>query len=670
MTTAEAISRVATLRGLIEHHNQIYYGEDSSEIQDHEYDALFQELKSLEATFPTTACSFSPTSKVGTAPSSRFNKIQFSKPMLSLDNAFSDNDFLEFIGRLAGMTNIDPNKMQFSCETKIDGGSLELRYVNGVLEHGASRGSGQIGEDLTANIKTIKGIPHQLVGSYPAVLEVRGEIFCPLDAYHAYNKEREENGETPFANPRNAATGSARSKDPQDVASRPLAFYGYAPGQVSATYTGQQEFLSAIASYGIPTNPLNRTVTGVRAALDYHHEIEAARDSLNLAIDGCVIKLDSFAAQEQAGYTSHHPRWGVAIKFPAQEARTTLLDVVAEVGRTGVITPRAVLAPVVCGGVTIASSTLHNFSETSRKDLRIGDTVIIARAGDVIPSVVGPVIDLRTGSEMRITPPTTCPSCGGPVSQLPGEIASRCLNQGNCPAQAQATFEFFVGRAGMNVDGLAGKKLEQIIAAGLATTVSDLYRLTKEDLLTLDRMGDKSAENLIAAINASKTAPLQNFLVALGIKYSGNGTAKRLAARFSSIEAIMAASVDDFLAVDDIGEKTAVSLHDYFQNAGNRTMLAEMFSLGVSPAPFIKKAAGAILGGKTIVFTGTLTKFSREEAQSLAEQHGGKASGSISKKTSYLVAGPGAGSKLDKATELGVPVLTEDDFLMMITVGR
>lgn len=667
MNMTETTVRATFLRAEIARHNRLYYDDDAPEITDMEYDDLFRELKGIEASYPDVAMSSSPTQTVGYT-GSRFSKVEFDVPMLSLDNAFGDDDFIEFMGRLSGFTGLDPAKMRFSCEVKIDGGSAELRYVNGELVRGCTRGDGSFGEVITDNLKAIKGVPHRLTGDFPPLIDIRGEVFFPLAEYHRYNKEREESGDTPFANARNAATGSCRSKNPADIASRPLAFYGYTVGAVDgATFSGQEEFLSAIASYGIPVNPLNRMVVGVQAALDYYHDILSKRDRLDLAIDGVVVKLDSFADQTKAGFTSHHPRWGVAIKFPPEISKTTLLDIVPEVGRTGVITPRAVLEPVACSGVTIKSSTLHNYSEVARKGLRIGDTVLIARAGDVIPSVIGPVLEARLGHEYSIAPPTTCPSCGGRVVQLPGEIAYRCMNQLSCPAQQQASFEFFVGRDAMDISGLAGKTLEQLFAAGLLSTVADIYRLTREQLLAIDRMGEKSADNLLSSIAASKNVSLQKFLVSLGVKYSGVGTAKRLANRFGTIEAIMAASIDDLISVEDIGEKTAVAISDYFQNPGNRNLLDDLFRMGVTPAPFVKKSFGAILGGKTVVFTGSLVRMSREEANSLAEQHGGKSAGSVSKKTNLVVAGPGAGSKLDKARELNIPVISEDDFFTMIS---
>jgi len=529
----------------------------------------------------------------------------------------------------------------------------------------AGRG-GIVGEDVTGNVRTIRSLPMRLAGEkIPRLLEVRGEVFLSLAAFQQINREKEENGDPPFANPRNAAAGSLRQLDPRVTARRPLSVFCYAPGAVEgAEFGSQQEFLAAISAWGLPVNPLVRRESGIDGAVAYFNQMQAQRESLPYEIDGTVIKVDSFDLQRELGEKSRSPRWAVACKFAPRQGVTLLEDIILSVGRTGVITPVAQLRPVEISGVTVARATLHNWDEIALKDIRIGDTVLVERAGDVIPAVVRVLVEQRNGSERSLPMPEQCPECGAPVARIADEVAVRCMGLA-CPPQIRRTIIHFASRNAMDIDGLGDKFVEQLLTLGLVHSVADLYRLTKTDFMRFERMGDKLAGNLLTAIEKSKQQELGRFIFALGIRHVGERTAKSLAQAFGSLEQVERASLDELTSIRDIGVTVAQSIRTFFDNQDNIAVIRRMLEAGVEPAAEQKKVGGRFTG-KTFVFTGALSRFTRDEAQRMVEAEGGAAVGSVSKKTSFVIAGEDAGSKLTKARDLGVAVLTEDEFITMM----
>jgi len=667
MDKQTAASRIATLRTELESHNRLYYEEDRPAISDAEYDLLFRELVRLEEQFPDLVTPDSPTQRVGGAPLDKFEQVTHRIPMLSLENAFTASDIAEFDARVKRALALPAGEeITYVCEPKMDGLAVELVYENGILTVGSTRGDGFTGENVTQNLKTVKGIPLRLQCDHPPeLLEVRGEVFLPLEAFQRLNAQREENGEPPFANPRNAAAGSIRQLDPRIAAQRPLAIFCYAPGVVRGTrFATQTAFLDTIRQWGLPVNPLARRVTGVAEILAFYREMTDRRDTLPYEIDGVVVKVDSFPLQLELGEKSRSPRWAVAVKFPPRQAVTVIEDIVPSVGRTGVITPTAHLRPVEVSGVTVSRATLHNWEEMERKDIRIGDTVVIERAGDVIPAVVKVLTEKRTGSERFLPIPATCPACGSEVVKIPGEVAVRCMGL-SCPAQIRESIIHFASRNAMDMEGLGEKYIEQLLRLGLVGNVADLYTLTKDDFMKFDRMGDKLAENLLKAIEASKKRELSRFIFALGIRHVGEHTAKLLATAFGSIDNLARATEEELLSIREIGPQVARGITTFFHNEENREIIRRMIAAGVTPTVEEKKVGGRFTG-KTFVFTGTLSRFTRSEAQRMVEGEGGHAAGSVSKKTDYVVAGAEAGSKLEKARQLGVTVLTEDEFLRML----
>ncbi len=667
---SSAKERILHLRGEIERHNRLYYQDDQPELSDADYDALFRELLELERQHPELLTPDSPTQRVGSAPLTRFSQVVHQLPMLSLENALSEAEMADFDARLKRELALPlEQQLEYVCEPKMDGLAVSITYLQGELSVGATRGDGSVGEDVTQNLRTVKNLPLRLTtGEPPPLLELRGEVYLPLAAFQKMNSEREENGEAPLANPRNAAAGSIRQLDPQITARRPLAIFCYAPGHCQGVeFSSQQQFLASIASWGLPVNPLTRTVQGLAGVIDYHREMEAAREGLPYEIDGVVVKVNSFSLQQELGEKSRMPKWAIAWKFPPRRAITIIEAIVPQVGRTGVITPTAHLRPVRLSGVTVSRATLHNWPEMEKKDIRIGDTVVIERAGDVIPAVVEVVKEQRSGSEQPLPMPTNCPECGSEVVKITDEVALRCLGL-SCPAQIRESIIHFASRNAMDIDGLGVKYIEQLLRLKLVSNLADIYSLTRESFMAFERMGDKLADNLLNAIDKSKERELERFIFALGIRHVGEQTAKLLASAFGSIENLRQASVAELLTIREIGPQVAQSIHDFFRNPVNMNIIERLFAAGVKPTMGMKRLGGRFTG-RTFVFTGTLTRMNRDEAKRMVENEGGHVTGSVSKKTDYLVAGAEAGSKLEKARQLGVTLLSEDQFLQLLESG-
>lgn len=661
-------NRMKELRALLEYHNRRYYQLDAPEITDAEYDELFRELSALEERNPELLTADSPTQRVGGAPLSRFRTVTHQLPMLSLENATNDEEIrAKLDGRVKkelGLAEGAP--VSYMCEPKMDGLAIELIYEQGMLTVASTRGDGITGEDVTQNIRTLRGLPLRLSGDdIPALLEVRGEVYLSLAAFQKINADKEENGEPPFANPRNAAAGSLRQLDSKVTARRPLSFFCYAPGRVQgAEFSSQHDFLHRVAAWGVPVNPLTRLVESVDGAVAYYHEMEEQRESLPYEIDGTVVKVDSFLLQRELGQKSRSPLWAIACKFPPRQAETQLEDILLSVGRTGVITPVAQLRPVEISGVTVSRATLHNWDEIATKDIRIGDTVVVERAGDVIPAVVRVLTDKRSGTEKLSVPPERCPQCGSAAVRIEGEVALRCMGI-SCPSQIRESIKHFASRGAMDIEGLGEKFIEQLLSLGLVSSVADLYYLTRDDLMKFERMGEKLASNLLAAIENSKQRDLGRFIFALGIRHVGERTAKSLAQAFGNLENLERATFEELLSIRDIGATVAQSICTFFDNQGNLSVIRRMLDAGVQPAVQQKKIGGR-LDGKNFVFTGSLTAFSRDVARKLVEDQGGNVVGSVSRKTDYVVAGDDAGSKLNKARELGLAIVGEKEFLDLL----
>lgn len=671
MTKESEAQRIRELRSAIEYHNRLYYREDAPEITDAEYDSLLRELISLEERHPEFAAEDSPTRRVGAPPLEKFSPAPHRLPMLSLENAMTEEEIVDFDERTKRFLAIPgETELSYVCEPKMDGLAVELVYENGSFARGSTRGDGYVGEDVTLNLKTVRSIPLRLSAQEPPRLfEVRGEVYLPLKAFQRLNTERSDDGEAPFANPRNAAAGSLRQLDSRITARRPLSLFCYGPGQVEdRDFSSQSDFLDVTASWGLPVNPLIRKVSGVRGILDFYGEMIAARDSLDYEIDGVVVKIDSYDLQKELGEKSRSPRWAIAFKFPPRQAYTVVEDIVPQVGRTGAVTPVAQLRPVEVSGVMVSRATLHNWEELGKKDIRIGDTVLVERAGDVIPAVVRSLPEKRTGSERPVSAPTSCPECGSEIVKIPGEVAVRCLGL-SCPAQIRESIIHFSSRNGMDIEGLGEKYIEQLLRLGLVKDVADIFSLTREDFMRFDRMGEKLAENLLNAIENCKERELSRFVFALGIRHVGEHTARILASAFGSVENLVKASEGELLSLREIGPQVAGSIINFFHNPRNLEVVRRMTASGVRPMVEVKRVGGRFTG-RTFVFTGTLNRFSRDEARRLVEAEGGHAAGSVSGKTDFVVAGADAGSKLEKARKLGVRVMNEDEFLEMLQGDR
>jgi len=667
MPLPDPADRITELVRLLNYHAYRYYVLDAPEVSDEQYDAWYRELQDLEAEHPDLVRPDSPTQRVGAAPLEAFGTVRHGVPMLSLDNAFSPDELREFDARLKRFLDIDATAdLEYVCELKIDGLAVSLTYEHGVFVRGATRGDGTTGEDITQNLRTLRAIPLGLQGTPPMRVEMRGEAFMLKPAFERLNREREEAGEPRFANPRNAAAGSVRQLDPSITAGRKLdAFFygtGLLEGHALATHAEELDYLRGL---GLPVNDTSRLVRSIEGALAFLEEWADARHELPYETDGVVVKLNSFAQQRAVGSTSHGPRWAVAYKFPAERRETVIEDIIVQVGRTGVLTPVARMAPVSIAGSTVSSATLHNQDEIDRKGLMIGDHVIIQKAGDVIPEVVEVVKEKRSGAETPFRLPDACPVCKAPVVREEGEVAARCPNP-NCPAQIKNTIRHFASRGAMDIEGLGPAIVDQLVDRGLVRDVSDLYYLTKEQVVGLERMADKSADNLLNAIEASKARPLDRLLFGLGVRLVGATVAQTIASRFGSLDAVRSASVEELSATESIGPKIAESLADYVARADTARVLERLKGVGIDPTVERPSVTDETLAGLTFVFTGALQTMAREEAEGLVRARGGKATGSVSKKTNYVVAGEEAGSKLTKARDLGVPVLTESEFRQMI----
>ncbi len=650
------------LRREIEAHNVRYYVHDAPAISDAEYDALFRRLQDIEARYPELRSPSSPTQRVGAAAAAKFATVRHSLPMLSLDNAMSEAECREFDERVRRLLRSD-GPIDYVAEPKLDGLAVELVYAEGALTIASTRGDGITGEDVTANVKTIRSVPLRLQGApgaapLPARLEVRGEVIFPHAAFARLNEERRQAGEPPFANPRNAAAGSLRQLDSRVTATRPLAIFFHSPGLIEgAHFESHWGFLTGLRAWGLKTNPLNARVRGAQGLIDYHADIGRQRAALPYEVDGVVAKVDDLTLQRRLGEVSRSPRWAVAFKFKAQQAETRVRDIQPSVGRTGVITPVAELEPVSVGGVTIANASLHNMDEVERKDVRIGDTVVVERAGDVIPYIVRVVSERRRGDERRFRMPERCPVCGSAVVRESGAAAHRCIGL-RCPAQRRELIRHYASKHGMNIDGLGEKLVARLVDLGLVEDVSDLYRLTVEQLAALDRMGEKSAGNVVEAIQATRAPALDRLLYALGIPQVGERTARLLAERFGSLEALEEADEEALTAIRDIGAETARAIRTFFRQPQNRTALQRLRAVGMRPQAVPRPRHGGALHGKTFVLTGTLSQ-PREAVIARIEMAGGRVSGGVSKKTDYVVAGTDAGTKLEKARQLGVTVVDE-----------
>ncbi len=662
-----ATKRIAELRQVIEYHNRRYYQQDAPEISDFEYDRLMRELQDLEASFPDDDLASSPTQRVGAAPLSKFAPFNHPQPMLSLANAFSPEDIMDFDSRIKRLAGID--QIDYVAEPKLDGLAVNLIFENGAFVRGATRGDGASGEDVTQNLKTISSLPLKMKKKashpFPEFIEIRGEVYMEKLPFDKLNLRRQDEGEEPFANPRNAAAGSLRQLDPKITARRPLSIFLYGIGSAKgATFSTHQDILDALSAWGFPVNPLIQHTADISACIAYFERIGSLRPTLPYEIDGVVLKVNNLATQDLLGSVSRSPRWALACKFPAAREKTVIRDIIVQVGRIGTLTPVAVMEPVNVGGVMVSRATLHNEDEIRKKDIRIGDTVIIQRAGDVIPEVVEVDASLRTGNERLFQMPSQCPECGSDVVRPEGEVAHRCINL-SCPAQIKEHIRHFASRGAMDIEGLGEKVSAQLFDAGFIGDPADLYFLTREKLLSLDRKAEKSVQNLLDAISRSKTPTLNKFIFALGIRHVGERTARLLADRFGDINSLLQAHMDDLTAINEIGPEIAQSIVAFFAESKNKAVMDKFHKAGVFPQKKDIKA-DTPLAGKFFVFTGGLETLGRNEAKALVEARGGTVQSSVTSKTNFVVAGADPGSKLEKARSQGVSVISEADFMKLI----
>ena len=674
MPSAEIEREVESLRVSLENWNYQYYVLDQPTVPDADYDRALRRLQELEAQHPELLRPDSPTQRVGAQALSEFTQVAHEVPMLSLDNAFDAQELRDFDRRVRERLGRGNDEVEYACEPKLDGIAVSLLYRDGILQRGATRGDGFSGEDITHNVRTIPSIPLRLNGEgIPGVLEVRGEIYMPRQGFEQLNERARAAGEKTFVNPRNAAAGSLRQLDARLTAQRPLQMCCYSVGLVEEgdLPDTHAQVLDSLLRWGLRTNPESRVVRGIASCEAYYESLAQKRDGLPYDIDGIVYKVNDLAAQQRLGFVSRAPRWAIARKFPAQEEMTRLLDVEFQVGRTGAITPVARLEPVFVGGVTVSNATLHNSDEVQRLGVRIGDTVIVRRAGDVIPQVVSVVPDRRPEDAKAVQFPGRCPVCDSPVEREPGEAVMRCMGGLVCAAQQKAAIKHFVSRRAMDIDGLGDKLVEQLVDEGLVLNVAGLYRVSREQLLQLERMGEKSADKLLASLENSKNTTLARFLFALGIREVGEATALSLARHFGSWEALAAATEEQLLQVDDVGPVVADHLRQFFDSVSSQEVVAQLRESGLHWPDLEPPQADQLpLAGETWVVTGKLEAMERNEAKAILQELGAKVAGSVSARTSCVVAGPGAGSKLGKATELGVEVIDEAAFIARLeTMG-
>jgi len=661
-------NQIQALRDQLNDHNYRYYVLDDPLISDSEYDQLFRELQKLEADNPNLITEDSPTHRVGAEPLSSFASWTHRMPMLSLANAMNEDELAAFDTRVK--KGLDTEKdLEYMAEPKLDGLAVELVYENGFFVNGSTRGDGITGEDITQNLKTILAIPLSLRKNgqkIPPLLEVRGEVFITKDGFKKLNRNQEKEELPPFANPRNAAAGSLRQLDSKITATRHLSIYCYEAGRIDGiSFDTHEDFLSTLKEWGFPVNPEIQKVNNAETMVAFHRNLEAKRDSLPYEIDGTVFKVNAINQRNALGIRSRSPRWAIAGKFKAQQATTLVQNIIPSVGRTGAVTPVARLEPVNVGGVVVTNATLHNQDEINRKDVRVGDTVLIQRAGDVIPEVVKVILAKRPPETKTYQLPTACPSCGQEVFRPEGEVVARCQNL-SCPAQVKGRIEHFVSKGALDIDGFGEKLVDQLVDKKLILTVDDIFKLNFDDLVNLDRMAEKSALNILSAIQNSKQTTFARFVYALGIRNVGAHLSKVLEKAFvGDIEKFMNVAAEELEAIDEVGPIVAETITKFLSNCTNTDVIESCLSLGIR-LKIIEGPKSQVLQGKTFVFTGALTQFSRNEAKEMAEADGGKVSGSVSKNTDFVVAGPGAGSKLKKATELDIPVLSEAEFLDML----
>lgn len=671
MVAESIVTELNDLIVKLNYHSHRYYVLDDPQLPDSEYDRLMQRLQQLESQHPELISEDSPSQRVGAEPLSAFLSVEHAVPMLSLDNAFSGEDMRDFNKRLQDRLK-DTQTIEYACEPKLDGIAVSLLYRDGKLQRAATRGDGSTGEDITSNVRTIGSVPLRLQGEgYPPVLEVRGEIYMPRAGFEAFNEQARAKGEKPFVNPRNAAAGSLRQLDPKITAARPLEFCCYNVGLVEGGQLPDRhtEVLLALSGWGFLINAEMKAVNGIEACLEYFEVLGKKRAQLPYDIDGIVFKVNRLDLQRQLGFVARAPRWAIAHKFPAQEEMTQLLDVEFQVGRTGVITPVARLEPIFVGGVTVSNATLHNRDEVERLGVMIGDTVIVRRAGDVIPQVVSVIHNRRPADARAVEFPQACPVCASPVMQLPEETAVRCSGGLLCPAQVKEGIKHFVARKALDVEGLGDKLVEQLVDEGLVSTIADLYRLTPEKLAGLERMGEKSAANVVNALAASKSTTFAKLLFGLGIREVGESTARSLASHFGKLANLMLADVDTLTAINDIGPVSARYIADFFANERNQQLLQELRDVGLHwPESEPVATEELLLAGQTWVLTGALEALNRDAAAERLIALGAKVAGSVSAKTHCVVAGPGAGSKLTKAQSLGIEVIDETTFIERLSV--
>jgi len=661
-------NKIQALRDQLNDHNYRYYVLDDPLISDSEYDQLFRELQKLETDNPNLITEDSPTRRVGAEPLSSFGSWTHRMPMLSLANAMNEDELAAFDTRVK--KGLDTEKdLEYIAEPKLDGLAVELVYENGFFVNGSTRGDGITGEDITQNLKTITAIPLSLRKNgqkTPPLLEVRGEVFITKDGFKKLNRNQEKEELSPFANPRNAAAGSLRQLDSKITATRPLSIYCYEAGRIDGiSFDTHEDFLSTLKEWGFPVNPEIQKVNNAETMVAFHRNLEAKRDSLPYGIDGTVFKVNAINQRNALGIRSRSPRWAIAGKFKAQQATTLVQNIIPSVGRTGAVTPVARLEPVNVGGVVVTNATLHNQDEIDRKDVRVGDTVLIQRAGDVIPEVVKVIPAKRPPETKTYQLPTECPSCGQEVFRPEGEVVTRCQNL-SCPAQVKGRIEHFVSKGALDIDGFGEKLVDQLVDKKLILTVDDIFKLNFDDLVNLDRMAEKSALNILTAIQDSKQTTFARFVYALGIRNVGAHLSKVLEKAFvGDIEKFMNAAAEELEAIDEVGPIVAETITTFLSNCTNTNVIESCLSLGIRLKK-VEEPKSLLLQGKTFVFTGALTQFSRNETKEMTEAHGGKVSGSVSKNTDFVVAGPGAGSKLKKATELNIPVLSEAEFFDML----